>query len=260
MVQTRTSPPRAAKATRSLAGVAVFLVSLLVGCSGGGSDPVLSVLFVDVSASTQDLRQADGPFEQGALDTAIATAEDEGTLWASIADESTVANSLWMIRDQSFSTDLGGMPGEDELKADAEALEPELDSLVQQPNSRGSDLLGALQMSANLFGDNADRPRALVLLTDGGLNIGDVNLTRGPAPSPAEIDRAVQRLKASGQLPDLTGGEGDPVQVWMGGLGHGLRRPTAQAVITFWEEAIPAAGGELVASDSSLRLEEFPPG
>ncbi len=116
-------------------------------------------------------------------------------------------------------------------------------------------------MASRLFRDYPDRPRELVYLTDGGINAGGVNLGFDPPRTDAGRSKVIRRLQTAGQLPDLTGGKGAPVRVWMGGLGHGVGgedpRKT-QALIELWRSLIPAAHGELASDDSSLRLPDFP--
>ena len=84
----------------------------------------------------------------------------------------------------------------------------------------GSDLLGALQVAARLFRDYPDRPRNLVLLTDGVITADGVNLLRRAPTGDAGRQRLIERLLADGRLPDLRGGAGPKPRVWIGGLGH----------------------------------------
>ncbi len=127
----------------------------------------------------------------------------------------------------------------------------------------GSDLLGALQLAARLFRDYPDRSRNLVLLTDGAITADGVNLMRRAPGGTEARARLIDRLRADGRLPDISGGAGRTPRVWIGGLGHdtqGHLSPRASRdIVAFWEAMIPAAGAELISADSaSLRLVHFP--
>lgn len=262
-----------------LIGVAVVGAALLLsGCAGdsngGAADthgqactsfsakrPV-TVLIVDVSGSTKALRTRNGQFEKDWNMAACYTAMNQGSLWATTADSQTVADSLWRVhKDFTPTITDNDLLGAAEVRRQAEGLAPQANQIIGSTKPSRSDLLGALQVAARLLRDYPNRPRDLVFLTDGGINATGVNLGFDPPRTNDGRTKVINRLRAAGQLPDLTGGAGQPVRVWMGGLGHGVGggdpRKT-QAVIELWRALIPAAHGELASEDSSLRLPDFP--
>jgi hypothetical protein len=267
--------------TSLLAVAATAAALLLAGCAGApGPDgngatgtsaqactsfakkrPV-TVLIVDVSGSTKALRAPGGQFESDWKMAACYTAMNQGSLWATTADSQTVADSLWLVhKDFTPSITDNNLLGAAEVGKQAKSLDPKATEIVGSTKHSQSDLLGALQVASRLFRDYPNRPRELVFLTDGGINAGGVNLGFDPPRTDAGRSKVIGRLQASGQLADLTGGAGQPVRVWMGGLGHGVGggdpRKT-QAVIDLWRSLIPAAHGKLASDDSSLRLPDFP--
>jgi hypothetical protein len=272
------------RSTKLIAAVATGAALLLAGCgglagnspAGGGGDTAapnactsfskkrpVTVLIVDVSGSTKALRAPGGQFENDWRMAACYTAMNQGSLWATTADSQTVADSLWMVNGKHFTPTITDNPllAAAEVRKQAEALAPQARNIVGSTKHSQSDLLGALQVAARLFRSYPDQPRELVFLTDGGINAGGVNLGFDPPRTDAGRSKVIGRLQAAGQVPDLTGGAGAPVRVWMGGLGHGVGggdpRKT-QAVIDLWRSLIPAAHGELASDDSSLRLPDFP--
>jgi hypothetical protein len=170
---------------------------------------------------------------------------------------------VWQVQGQDFKPSIedNDKLGAAEVQRQAEQLQSKARQIVGTTKRSQSDLMGALEVASRLLRDYPDRPRALVFLTDGGINVGQTNLGFDPPRTAEGRDRTIERLRENGELPDLTGGQGDPVRVYMGGLGRGVGggdpRKT-RALIEFWRELIPAAGGELVSDDSSLRFPQFP--
>lgn len=265
---------RRGAAPASLAAVlAVALLTgvLLSGCGAKDENqrPVV-VLISDVSGSTKKLRK-EGIFASGIDATISQTAAAEGQLWATRAEAAVLANSSWLIDgtgDADFKKPEGGETFQQQvLQAQADTLKTSSasKSISESTGNPGSDLMGALQLAATIFKNYPDRPRDLVLLTDGGINARGIEWTKNVPASPAAQDAIVAKLKASGEFPagGLTGGSGQPVNVWIGGLGRGLKGNggrDAQSIRTLWEKLIAAEGGHLVQGDSSLNLINFPQG
>jgi len=250
---------------------------LLAGCADGprpaqaarsgpddGRGPLTAVI-VDVSSSTAPLRAPGGPWEQAWMDAVRATASKQGVLWATTADGATISHSLWSVQGRVFKPTLDDnqLLAKAELKRQAESLRGDDRRLMSVQGRGGSDLLGALQVAAQLFRDYPNRPRNLVLLTDGGITADGVNLLRRAPTRPGARARLLKRLRADGRLPDLSGSAGAQPRVWIGGIGHGsdgsMTPQTSRNIIAFWEALIPAAHGQLVSADSaSLQLVNFP--
>lgn len=248
---------------------------LLAGCGGSSTKPAVSptegkpnptgpivALITDISGSTEELRHPGGDFEKGWLATATATALARGSLWATVADGETLSSSTWLINGKGFTPSVEGndLLGDGEMKKKAKELLPEARKELSMEGAEGSDLLGALQAAARLFADYPDRQRALVLLTDGAINKGGIRTSSTALRTEAGREKAINDLKQQGLIAGLSGG-GEPVRVWIGGLGYGVGGGDAAKtlqIIEFWKALIPAAGGELVSQDSSLRLVAFP--
>lgn len=235
----------------------------LAGCGGPGSTENAPVVvdFVDASQSTSAMRRPRGAYERGLVRVASLTAEHEGILFAAPADGNTVADAPWVIDGHTFSPRIGANQtlARAELREQARRLAPKVRQITRWRGRSGSDLLGALRNAARVFENYPDRPRALVLHTDGGVNVGGLNLLRRPPTTDGQLGRLVRRLKRQRLLADLTGGRGEPVKVWIGGLGRGV--PRAPLVIRAFVGIVEAAGGIVVAEGSTLPpLVHFPSG
>lgn len=237
------------------AAAAALVVAAVAGCTiqmeNETANPPVIALVTDSSGSTRDLRQPGGLFEQAWLQAATATAERQGILWAGVADGNAVANNRWFVPGKQFKTDLpmDGPLGPAALRRQAALLRPTGRRIMEWRGTAGSDLLGALRNAGRLFGNYRDRPRLLILLTDGGVNVGGIDIYREPPETDADTNRLIQRLKRKNQLADLSG-DGPTVQVWIGGLANGV--PTAAqatGIVRFWTALIKACNGELVAQD-----------
>ena len=209
----------------SAVAAAISAAVLISACGGGDSTetstggnsgpndsgPVVAVIS-DVSVSTKPERVQGGTYEQGWMDTARATAAARGSLWASAADGQTLANSSWLVNGYGFKDPQVGsdLLKDAALKKQADELQPKAREILSV-NRNGSDLLGALFAASRLYADYPDRDRALVLLTDGGITTGGINIAKNLPTTDAERTQAIQRLKKNGQLADLTGGSGEPV-------------------------------------------------
>ncbi len=263
--------------TRRPSIAALLAGLLLAGCGGTDDGPPtvraarddgqgpLTAVIVDVSSSTATLRAPGGPWESQWLEAAKGTAAHEGVLWATTADGASVSRSVWNVQGHAFKAtiDDNELLADAELARQAEQLLPADRQLMAVEGRGGSDLLGALQVAARLFRDFPDRPRNLVLLTDGGITADGVNLMRRAPASDTARAKLLKQLQADGRLPDISGGTGPKPRVWIGGLGHdaegNLTPKASRDIIAFWEAMIPAAGAELVSADSaSLRLIQFP--
>lgn len=245
--------PLASQAVGALA--LALVVAVLTGCGGG--DPSVVALIADVSPSAKAYRGPGGLYEQAAVRTAEHAAIEERLLFAAPATGNSIAEGAWMIDGESFPTRAAG--GNEKLaRAErlqtARKLRPRLRELLATHGGPGSDLLGALANAARLFDNHPGVEHELVLLTDGGINVGGVDLYHDPPRTEAERRQLIRTLQRAGRLPDLSG-DGRPVRVWVAGLGLGApSRVTANAIVEFWSDLVPAVGGELVAADSTLRL------
>jgi hypothetical protein len=253
-----------------LTGVAIgilLVAGLISACDTtdltGGPPPEdqrpVAAIFVDISRSTDALRQPGGEFEEALLEANDLIAPDWGYLYVSAADSNTIGNSQWYVEHKFEDEEQNNNLAEESLLNQAEELQPALKAVVQkQAEQGGSDLLGALGMASRLFASTPDNPKNLVLMSDGDINTASFHLNEELPMSPSEMDQRISQLKASGDIPDLSEG-GQSVRVWLGGLGYGL--PSAEKseqIIEFWEKLIPAAGGEVMTADSTIRLPEFP--
>ncbi len=265
------------------AGASCLLVAGLVVCLGvvsgcGAKDekerPVV-VLIVDVSGSTNDLRKGSGSvFGRGVAETVTQSALAEGQLWATSAEAAVLANSNWIVNGSAADSDANFVKPEGGEVFQKEALvqkakklngSSDVKGLLVTTGNAGSDLLGALQFAATVFKSYPERPRALVLLTDGGINARGTDLNRNPPVTPAEQDAVIRKWKSAQEFPagGLTGGSGKPVSVWIGGLGSGMTGNggrDARSVRDLWAKLISAEGGTLVQGDASLNLINFPEG
>src|SRR6185369_14313502 len=98
------------RSTKILAAVAAGAALLLAGCGGPPPPPrgpactsfskkrPVTVLIVDVSGSTKALRAPGGQFENDWKMAACYTAMIQGSRWATTADSQTVADSLWLVK------------------------------------------------------------------------------------------------------------------------------------------------------------------
>lgn len=259
-----------------LGGLCLLAPAFMVGCFGGGpseggsktadscapnEDGPVVAMIVDTSGSTKDERANGGEFEEDLIAAVEESAVSKATIFVSSADGDPLSRGTWELSECGFQ--LSGIAGqilqEQAIKnvVDEEFV-PKLKEVVQTETARGSDLVGALLTAERLFSNYGDRPRSLVLLTDGGITEG---VNNWPPISRNQRRAAINRLRQQGLLPDLTGGKGSPVSVWIGGLGQDVEQGSlskTNAVIEFWKELIPAANGDLVAQDSRLPSSGIP--
>jgi hypothetical protein len=245
------------------------VLSLMLTACGNSSqgdknkrEAPVTALIMDVSGSTKDLRKPGGQFDQDWMVAAQATAEHRGTLWATTADSQTVKNSIWVVRGLEFKPTItdNNLLAKAELRKKAQGLAPQEQQMLRGERHSRSDLLGGLAVAARLFQDYPDRPRDLVFLTDGGINVGTRDLGYDPPLTARGRRRVVAQLRHKGLVPNLKRGS-TPVRVWLGGIGHGVggndpRRTIA--LIKLWRALIPATGAKLVSEETSLNLIEFP--
>jgi hypothetical protein len=79
---------------------------------------------------------------------------------------------------------------------------------------------------------------------------GRYSVYRTPIDTPERRRRFVARLMAKGELPDF----GDRADVYIGGLGLGLKREKARDVIALWQLIVPAMHARLRSADATLRF------
>jgi hypothetical protein len=249
------------------AAAATLLALVLGGCgatsaaltllNGGPCQRGPTVFLVpDVSGSTAALRQPGGLYSQ-AVETAIAaTARSCGSLYAGRV-EGNGLDTTWTIDGKEFRQTIGG---NDALGAAARAekakqdIFPKISALLTTKRTPGTDLLGVMsRVSDAAVSLPADQRHqlTLILLTDGVLNLpGHYSLYSTPIGTPVERQAFIARLRASGEIPDLTG-----FDVYLPWLGVGVtNRDLAKAVIELWQELIPLTGGRLRSVDGSLHL------
>ncbi len=258
------------KKTRQIgvaAAAATLLALLLTGCgatnaalaflNGGECKPGPAVFLVpDVSGSTNALRQPGGLYTMAVEAAVTGTAKACGSLYAGPV-EGNGLNTTWTIDGKAFRQTIGG---NDALGAAARAEKakqdvfPKISALLTTKGRPGTDLLGVMSRVADAAAGLPPGQRhqlTLILLTDGVLNLpGRYSLYSTPIGTPIERTAFIAQLKASGEIPDLTG-----FDVYLPGLGVGVtNRDLATAVIELWQSLIPLTGGRLRSVDGSLHL------
>ncbi len=252
----------------------LVLVGVFAGCGSKSANerPVVA-LITDVSGSTKALRVSGGEFDKGIKEAIQQTALSEGQLWARPVAAQAVASGTWVIEgdgsgEGNFQKGSGGASYEEsvlENKAQEVAKSPAGKELLKSikrtggTKNCGSDLLGAILQAAKIFSDYPDSPKALVLLTDGGVCSRGVNLASDPPATSDAQAQLVTKLRKSGEVKrDALAG----VVVWAGGVGRGLTGNDgrdATAVSSLWDLIIKANGGKIGDVDTSLNLTGFPP-
>lgn len=93
----------------------------------------------------------------------------------------------------------------------------------------------------------------MVIISDGAVNAGGVNLYRQPARSDVARARLVDHLRGAGEIPSDLGCGGRPVRVWLSQLGAGISdRATALAVRAFFVAAVESTSAVVVAEGPQL--------
>ena len=118
----------------------------------------------------------------------------------------------------------------------------------------GSDLLAMLTNVRRLLCTLPDAERRVVIISDGGVVAGGVNLYRRPPRTEHARRHLIEHLQRSGEIPpDLDCRVGSPVRVWLSGLGIGIgRRDVAMAVRRFFIEAVESTGAVVAAEGPQL--------
>lgn len=249
-----------------LALPAVFLLGFLVMGCGLGDVPVgppsstaepVTVVMVDVSGSTRGRRDA---YVVDAMAALTATAELDGSVYVGTVD-GLAADEAWPIAGRTFSTSIGG--GNEQLAAaarrkNAKRLRPQVQRLLYARGQGGTDLLAGLTNVQRLLCALPGSDRRLVLITDGAVVAGGVDLYRRPPLAARARADLVSRLLRDSELPrDLACG-GPPVRVWLSQLGAGVRkRATAISVRRFFVAAVQATGALVVAEEPQLLISSF---
>jgi hypothetical protein len=208
-------------------------------------------LVIDPSASTAGQRQPGGLYEQAALAAIRTAAEQNARVWLTTIDGNAPADSTWLVAGKRFDVNLGG---NQQLAAAARArlaqreLGPVVLRALRTARRPGSDVLGGLAR-VQQAGACADGAR-VVVLSDGGLNRGGIDVYRQPPRTPAERARVVRRLRHAGELPALSG-----CSVYLVGIGLGMpSRTVARSAVALWHDLIVASGARLASEDVSLQL------
>lgn len=240
---------------------------LLAGCGVGGEltgaapasapGPV-TVIVADVSGSTL-ARRSD--YVSDAMTAIVATAELGGRVYLSTVD-GLATDESWQIADRGFDTTIGGANQElarAARRVNAKRLRPRVERLVHRRGRGGTDLLAMLTNVRRLLCTLPDKERRVVLITDGAVVAGGVDLYRSPPLTRAARTRLITRLHGSDEIPpDLTCGTGAPVRIWLSELGAGIhRREVAIAVRRFFVEAIESTGAIIVADEPQLLKRSF---
>ena len=252
----------------------VLVAASVTGCGSKSDDqrPVV-VLITDVSGSTKELRDKGGEFDVAIKRAIEETAASEGQLWARPVAGQAAASGTWLIDGEgtgagNFEKGTGGSTYEaDILQRKASKLADSAEgrellktiSGTSKKKNCGSDLLGAIRQAGNIFSDHPNQPKALVLLTDGGVCSRGVDVASNPPGSASAQKKLVDKLRSQGEIsPDYLQG----VTVWAGGVGRGLTGndgANATAVLDLWTRIIKAEGGKVGDIDTSLNLTDFPP-
>jgi len=183
---------------------------LLAGCGVGGEltgaapasapGPV-TVIVADVSGSTLARRSE---YVSDAMTAIVATAELGGRVYLSTVDGLATDDS-WLIADRGFDTTIGG--ANQELARAARRvnakrrLRPRVERLVHRRGRGGTDLLEMLTNVRRLLCTLPDKERRVVLITDGAVVAGGVNLYRSPPLTAAARTRLIAHLHRSGEIP-----------------------------------------------------------
>jgi len=254
------------KTIPAIAACAV-VAGLLAGCgfteSLTGSAPVhdpmlVTVVVGDISGSTFNQRDA---YVDDAVTAITATAEQGGAVYVGTVD-GLATDDGWPIADRRFSTSVGG--GNKSLATaarahQAERLRPQVNRLLHGRGQGGSDLLEMLVNVRRLLCTLPKAERRLVVISDGAVVAGGVDLYGKPPRTERARARLIRHLRRSGEIPaDLGCGKSSPVRVWLSGLGVGIsRRDVALAVRRFFVEVIESTGAVVVAEGPQLLARTF---
>jgi len=239
----------------------------LAGCgvhdlTGGPVEhKALTAVIPDNTGSTAPFRRPGGPYENDTMTVLDATARDGGTAYLTTVDGEAVRDGTWEINGKTFATPFGGgngTVGAGIREEQAQRLRPRVRQIIGRTGRAGTDL--PFRMIARLMAAYPDRRRAVVLMTDGAVNLpGVLDFYRHPPLTEVDRQHVIARLRQTGELPPLNGGVGGPVKVWIAGLGRGVPgRRTAEAILPMWRELVAATGGRLIAEDADLHLVAFP--
>jgi len=230
----------------------------LTGTSSASAPGPVTVVVADVSGSTLARR---GAYVSDAMTAITATAELGGTVFLSTVD-GLATDESWPIADRRFDTTIGGANKQLARAArreNARRLRPRVERLLHRRGRGGTDLLAMLTNVRRLLCTLPDKERRVVLITDGAIVAGGVNLYRSPPLTRAARTRLVTRLHGSDEIPpDLTCGAGAPLRIWLSELGAGIhRREVAIAVRRFFVEVIESTGAVVVADEPQLLKRSF---
>ena len=230
----------------------------LTGSAAGSAPKRVTVITADISASTLGQRDR---YVDDVMAAIVGTAELDGAVYVSTVD-GLATNDVWQLPDRRFTSSIGG--GNPTLARaarshQAERLRPEVRRLLHGRGRGGSDLLAMLTNVRRLLCTLPDAERRVVIVSDGGVLAGGVNLYRQPPRTEFARRHLIGRLRRSGEIPpDLDCRVGSPVRVWLSGLGIGIaRRDIAMAVRRFYVEVIESTGAVVAAEGPQLLERSF---
>ncbi|MDQ0787560.1 OOP family OmpA-OmpF porin [Streptomyces sp. B3I8] len=112
---------------------------------------------------------------------------------------------------------------------------------AEAPDTRRSDVLGALAAAGDQLGPKGGR-RRIVVATDGLTNTGCTDLRSAGFDGTAEIKATAARCRKAGELPDLTGTEVTLVGIGHAAHGKAPSSPQTAWLTAFWREMCDATG------------------
>lgn len=246
---------------------ATLLSAWLVGCGLGdkltGERPqnepsLVTVIVADISGSTLARRDA---YVADAMVATTTTAELGGAVYLTTVDGLS-ADDVWQIPGRRFATSIGG--GNQALaraarRQQAERLRPRVTRLLHAHGQAGSDLLAILTNVRRLFCTVPGVERRVVLISDGAVNAGGVDLSRHPPLTRGARRRLIKRLRHRQEIPaELDCQTGSAVRVWLSGLGAGIgNRAAAMATRRFFIDAVESTGVVIAAEGPQLLASSF---
>jgi hypothetical protein len=188
------------------------LAAALAGCGLGDelagtaptpTTPLVTVVVADISGSTLARR---GAYVADAMTAIDATAELGGAVYLAAVDGRAIDDG-WQLHDRRFATRLGG--GNVRLvraarRRQAERLRPRVQRLLRAHGQPGSDVLAMLSPVRQLLCRLPGVERRVLVISDGAVNAGGVNLARRPPMTRIARRDLIARLRRRGELvPDL---------------------------------------------------------
>lgn len=230
--------------------ILILIASLTqVGCTGIGSSekPAYIVVGIDRTGSTGAMTTPYGDYSSRLFES-LKTATSGVTVMAEIISDRPLTKSDFKVRQEIPAKQFSELDWqfEDRLEGSFNDLSAGINELLTRPvNYKGTHILDFITLAAGAMPKESGAVRQIWLFTDGFEENDYVNFySEGMQLNSVRIEEVINKTKADGLLPDLTG-----IDLYIIGAGSGDYANESTEVYSnvksFWVAYVAATGANL---------------